>query len=596
VKVSPLLLSALLIVAAVPSTAAQSRTVATLNEPASLGGLWRFRTGDDPAWSAPSFDDSEWRDLRVPLDWGRQGYDGYSGFAWYRLTLQLPASDPSLSHLAVTLGKVHSAYELYAGGRFIGGVGSLPPSPQIVYDRYGTFDIPPDAIGPDGRLVLALRVWRAAQVARTWEGGPYEGPFLIGTTGHLIRRQLTTDLLPLVLTVVYICAGLYHLFMFRRRRQLREYLWFGVLANCIGIYGLLVSQWKHDLPLSWIALKKIEYVALFLMAPVTLQFLSVLLSIKVPRPVRAYQLSFLALAVPLLVVPGVSPLFATLDVWQFIVLPMLAIICGVTAWKAWRGHPEAQTVVLGIAIFALAAVSDIATDRRWITAPRLAPVGFATFVMVMALSLSNRFSRLFAEVEEANRGLEQKVEERTQALRAVNERLEEMARVDPLTQLANRRAFFDCAHDEMARAGRTGRAFSLVLGDVDHFKRINDQHGHARGDEILVRIAAILRAGIRDVDLATRWGGEEMLLLLVDTDAAGAMHVAGRIREMIASSAAGDATGPQVSMTFGVSMFEAGVSLEALIERADSALYHGKAAGRNRVVLWSQECGSPAGG
>lgn len=166
-------------------------------------------------------------------------------------------------------------------------------------------------------------------------------------------------------------------------------------------------------------------------------------------------------------------------------------------------------------------------------------------------------------------------------------RLEHDANTDPLTLLPNRRYLMTQLAQEAARSARSGRTFSIVLLDIDHFKRINDLHGHDVGDRTLRGVAVLLAAHARNADVIGRWGGEEFLLLLPDQPLAAAAEVAERLREMVALhpfDTVGDTTA-----SFGVAEYQvdgvgAGETVHDLLRRADRALYEAKALGRNRVV------------
>ncbi len=164
--------------------------------------------------------------------------------------------------------------------------------------------------------------------------------------------------------------------------------------------------------------------------------------------------------------------------------------------------------------------------------------------------------------------------------------LREMATTDPLTQLSNRRAVIDAIRDEELRMQRTNTQMSFVLCDLDHFKLINDTHGHDAGDEVLKAVSGVLSQGVREVDHVARWGGEEFLLVLPGAGTQEAQLVAERLRQRIeALRVRAGSEELQVSMTFGVSACHPGETSENTISRADQALYAGKHAGRNRVVL-----------
>jgi diguanylate cyclase (GGDEF)-like protein len=157
---------------------------------------------------------------------------------------------------------------------------------------------------------------------------------------------------------------------------------------------------------------------------------------------------------------------------------------------------------------------------------------------------------------------------------------------DYLTGARSRRAFFNLAERERARAQRTRASLSLLLFDVDHFKRINDSHGHATGDRVLVEIVQQTRAVIRSIDTCGRLGGEEFAVLLPDTGADMALRVAERLRaglEHPPRSSPG-ASGIPYTVSIGVATLEPGETIAAILSRADQALYEAKAGGRNRVV------------
>ena len=164
-------------------------------------------------------------------------------------------------------------------------------------------------------------------------------------------------------------------------------------------------------------------------------------------------------------------------------------------------------------------------------------------------------------------------------------RLHELACTDPLTQLRNRRFMMEAAQHESAVFERGGRPLSIVLGDIDHFKRINDLHGHATGDGVLRAIARVLRDGVREVDHVARWGGEEFLLLLPGTELDEAQQVAERLRAGVNALVEVEGRrGLSLSITLGLVELRRGEAVEQALVRADRALYEGKQAGRNRVI------------
>ena len=190
--------------------------------------------------------------------------------------------------------------------------------------------------------------------------------------------------------------------------------------------------------------------------------------------------------------------------------------------------------------------------------------------------------------------LRERVEQATEELRQQKELAEQRARTDPLTGLPNRRAFTELARAEIERAQRFIQPLSLIAIDLDHFKSINDNHGHAVGDAVLVDFARRAQAQLRVIDLLARIGGEEFVVLLPGTDAQGAFQVAERIRLLLDQRALSIPGGSlRYTSSFGVAELEPQFpGLDRWLARADAALYAAKRKGRNRVELAPVE---PAG-
>ena len=171
-------------------------------------------------------------------------------------------------------------------------------------------------------------------------------------------------------------------------------------------------------------------------------------------------------------------------------------------------------------------------------------------------------------------------------MRLIN-KLRRISRHDSLTDLLNRRAMEESLLSERLRHQRTGRPYSVLLVDVDHFKRVNDTYGHAAGDAVLVTLSALLRRVARNVDLVARMGGEEFCLLLPDTSVAGALQAAERLRMAIERRPVRwQGASMAVTASVGVAEVRHGdETVESLLERADRALYRAKAQGRNCTVV-----------
>jgi diguanylate cyclase (GGDEF)-like protein len=165
--------------------------------------------------------------------------------------------------------------------------------------------------------------------------------------------------------------------------------------------------------------------------------------------------------------------------------------------------------------------------------------------------------------------------------------LHRLARVDPLTDLSNRRSLDETLDAALTVAQRAQRPLAVLLVDIDHFKQVNDTLGHDAGDAVLVDVAQAMRTALRAGDSLGRWGGEEFLAVLPDTDPAGATIVAERLREEVRRTVT--ACGRPVTVTIGVAVHDSDTPKNELITRADAALYVGKASGRDTVRVAHHE-------
>jgi diguanylate cyclase (GGDEF)-like protein len=225
---------------------------------------------------------------------------------------------------------------------------------------------------------------------------------------------------------------------------------------------------------------------------------------------------------------------------------------------------NARPIFLGLALVALSG---------WIARTHLdLAMGmiFGAFVVygIRSAMLQNRFSQTQKALEQAS------------------ERLEQLVLQDGLTGIANRRCFDQRFHQEWARARRTGSPLSLLLMDIDHFKKLNDTYGHLTGDECLVQVAHILQTTLsRPGDLLARYGGEEFVALLPETDDCGALGVAQRLQNSLDRSQPLPSVKRQVTISIGATTWRAlnGASAETVLATADRALYLAKQNGRNRT-------------
>jgi diguanylate cyclase (GGDEF)-like protein len=188
-------------------------------------------------------------------------------------------------------------------------------------------------------------------------------------------------------------------------------------------------------------------------------------------------------------------------------------------------------------------------------------------------------------LEKPQRLLFKDLKHRERALQRALKDVQRLAITDPLTGLYNQRHFTTAAEAEVQRACRYGRPLSAVMMDIDHFKRVNDSYGHTIGDRLLQKVAESCRKELRRADLVGRYGGDEFVIVLPEIDLAAAKRVAERLRRTIAQTQVKTAKGPaRVTASLGVTTVDCdNIRLEALLSRADKALYAAKRKGRNQI-------------
>jgi phosphoserine phosphatase RsbU/P len=240
------------------SLPAQTFSLITDREPVtSLDGLWRFHTGDNPAWASPGFDDARWPLLRSDESWTRQGYPGLSGYAWYRFKLQVPDGSKPLSLL---FAGILTSYRVYADGRLIGGYGYLPPRALTSQPRSAVYDLPRSSQHGPRSIPIAIRVWQDPVWAYYAPGGSFTRGSIAGDS-TLIHQRL--NLMNLAeqnqhanlysYSILAALFGLLALGLFLLNRADREYLWFALvlLASAADaaaqVGGLLIPVEIFDL-------------------------------------------------------------------------------------------------------------------------------------------------------------------------------------------------------------------------------------------------------------------------------------------------------------------------------------------------------------
>jgi diguanylate cyclase (GGDEF)-like protein len=587
----PLLLLTLLLTACHPLAAETARL-----QP--LRGGWEYRWGDSPfdgdgtpRWSREAAAADGWRPLDFPSNPpGRQGRSNL----WLRVRLpQVSYRDPRLFVYSVDL--ITEVYlegrRIYAFGRFdASGRGSFRGWP------WHLISLPPGYEGKE----LYFRVFSDYRDIGLW------GEVLLGSGFDQIQRLLRRDTVRLVVALASLALSLIFLlvFLLRREHRLSLYLFLVTLALVLRVLAQThLKQLVIDAPL---LLEYIEAASYFVLPTFVILFLREflgrryrrLLTIVAAAVMLLVSVMLLACLVGLFRLPEAYLLFDAL----FIALTLFLGVLSVKA--ALGGNAEARLVSLNFVLVGVLAGYSVLvsngllpwSDERDYLLLFLFSLGL-TALLIRRLVLFYRRLEHYArrvgvqseQLRVLNQSLEQKVAERTRQLELANRRLREekvtlqiSSITDGLTGLYNRTYTLERLEQELAEARRYDKSLAVVMFDLDHFKRVNDSYGHQTGDLAMQRVTAIFKGVIRESDLAGRYGGEEFLIVLPETDCAEATLVAERIRAQVESLEWAE---PELRVTIsgGVAEF-GGESGDQLLQRADALLYRAKQLGRNRIV------------
>jgi diguanylate cyclase (GGDEF)-like protein len=547
-------LFALLLLAAAPVAAQTADSVA-------LDGPWRFRQGDDTAWAPPGLNDAAWRIITVPGAWDEQIGD-YDGFAWYRREVVLPDGMRG-APVGIRFGTVGDAFELYWNGVKVAAAGRFPP--DFVEGVTPLLFLVPDSVlakAADGRHLVAVRVYN------DYAYGGLMMPVRVGRYDVLAARGSPRAVVIGGLVSFFLAIGIYHLAFWFRRRRARENLLFAAVCLCISIFGATYAEAVQRVVMPVMNPYRVGLLALLAGGPAYVALVNRLFGLRGGRRTRLVSLAFalafgIALVLPL-------RLLAEFNQWIDGLLVVGLLLTVARAWKAARpsdtpATPHARTLLVGTAAFSAALSYDLLSEYfAFIPVARILPgvggvfwIGFLVFLIAVGTATAGQWA--LTEVA---------------------------ALVDPLTELSRRHVLEDALRRETGRLRRTGGSLALVMVDLDHFKRINDTHGHRVGDQVLARVGRLLRSSARNLDLPARFGGEEFAVLLYDTEMDGALSFAerfrGNLREMRVPVEGRAAV--EVTASLGVAVGSDLVDPEALIEAADRALYRAKSEGRDRLV------------
>lgn len=431
-----------------------------------------------------------------------------------------------------------------------------------------------DFLAKDGTIAVP-KIGLSSQISRDVQSGLGRDLFLFG---------------------MLLIMGIYHFGLYFMRTKDRAPLYFGLFCILFSLRMLLVGErfLPDHLSLGFFVYGRMAYLCVFVGFAALCGFLYHAMDglmgkwfIKVSVALGA-TFGFLAVWLPYHMEDILLMVYAVMGI-SLLGYAIVRLFIGVL-----KGYPFANIVLLSFVFLGSMFINDLIYQITLANIPSLIPLGVSVFTFTQAYTLSARFSNAFTRAEQLsdenasitsklkqmNSNLESLVKERTSDLQKALEEMEVMSKTDYLTKLPNRRMALVKINELIEQK----KNFYIALVDIDHFKVVNDEFGHVKGDEILVRLSAIFNTAVADAGFVSRWGGEEFLVVLEIGKPDLVSKKANEIRLAVERYWHED-IGKNITITMGLCQYRENISIDAIIANADKALYKGKAAGRNQCIL-----------
>lgn len=510
-----------------------------------LDGLWQFTPGPVPGTGHPAL-------LQVPGSWDTvQSAIGSGSYS-----LELRQLQPGRTY-ALQFKGIASEATIFVNDTPIGRWGGQGVAfvPQLYFFQ---------ATAPQAMLQVVVHN-QHLRFSGLWR------PVYFGPAEAVAQVALQTQFFDALLLGGVFIIALYHLGLFGFRPHDPAPLYFSLFSLLSVLKASLAGEHLLYTVLPWLDQGvglRIAYLATIAMPISFMAYLQALF--PVPHYPKARTAMLLAVW-PAVLLALLAP-FHTLQAWfwpfQIAIVGALAHVAVTLTGAIRQKLPGAQLMFAGFLVLFAAAINDILHDNRIIVSFYAFNIGVFVFLLLQALLMGGMFARAFNQAQELNETLEIKVRERTHEL-------EDLSHRDPLTGLMNRRWFWENLLAEWDRWTRYGQDFCLALIDLDHFKAINDTHGHLAGDEALVQLAQLLQQQFRKTDKVARYGGEEFCVLFTSTRIGEAHAVMEKVRIACAQRLG-------FTFTYGVGRASLYERPQDLVKSADQHMYAAKQAGRNQ--------------
>ncbi len=536
--------------------------------------------------------------MSVPRPWngfeihGEQ-ISGY-GYGTYYLRILTPQGH---ERLMVHIPALSTSYDMYVNGQKVAKTGIAGETKTESKAEYYPQLVPLNSESDTLDIVFHISNFQHSQ------GGIWDH-ITLGTERVLENEKNQKIAISLIIAGTLIVLGLYHLAMFAIYEYTRSPFFLGILSIVLGIRSLITGEmpiYSFTAAMPWEFLIRIEYLTVVcgIMAFAFYQY-----DLFREYFNKSFLRSFLVFCTGYALVILLTPAFIfsiLLNYFLIFVMIMLIYTLYVNIIALARKHKQALGFMIAYIVLMIAFLNDTLYGMEVINTGYYSAFGVMAFIAIQVVVLSLRFTNAFRtidnqvlELNSHREKLEDLVKERTKELESANAQLRQLSTIDALTQIPNRRRLDEYINTEWSRLKRDGKPMSIIMLDIDFFKKYNDHYGHQMGDDCLIKVAKTLKNSVhRPADLVARYGGEEFCVVLPNTPVEGAEIIATMMLVNIQDLKIPHEKSEAMSVvTISIGVAEMTPSNENnpgdLMKLADKRLYGAKTTGRNRVVYQSE--------
>jgi diguanylate cyclase (GGDEF)-like protein len=551
---------------------------------AYLEGPWEFHPQKlKSPYQIGSYPAEKW--ITLPAD-----MRGYQGSATLRLHLLLPYSENALPlQYGLKIPYFAAASKLWVNGNLLASTGSFTPFIPQYLPREIYFPV----TDKETEIVIQVANFHHRRMRLSPIQFGLAEAVQLSTNRNLIRDAIIFGSLILI--------ALHHFLVHLSFRRDRSFLYFAAIAFITALRNGIV----HERILVRIfpempgeLMMKIGYAPVFFLLPLLILYFREIAG-------KGAFTHLARISQYILLLSSLLILFFPVRVYDWVFQYFIIFIALIAVYalglfftgKWFISRIGRNMLMAGGTIIVLAGINDYFREISVIQTPELLSAGILLFLLMQAFFLAwrlehfhNETARLAGELNRTNEELEEKISLRTRELELANRRLEKLSRIDPLTEIPNRRYFEEIYTGAWKQSERENRTLCLIMLDVDNFKAYNDNYGHPAGDVCLKRLADALQNNLkRGEDFAARFGGEEFIVLLPGHPLDSGVMVAEKLRsavEDLAMEHGYSETAGVVTISLGIAEKQPGLDQQKLIKLADQALYQAKRGGKNKVVAF----------